>query len=63
MAKDIYLIMRKYALLSPRLSQGEAKKSSSKQGRCESEKQHKGAFCETKVDSIAQPAEQPVQTV
>lgn len=36
MAKDIYLIMKQYALHSPRLSQGEAKKSSSKQGRSES---------------------------
>ncbi len=63
MAKDIYLIMKQYAVLFPRLRLEEAKKSSSKHYRSESEKQHEGAFCETKVDSLAQPAEQPVQTV
>jgi hypothetical protein len=63
MAKDIYLIMKQYALLSPKLSREEADKSSSKQSRGESEKQHEGDFCQSKVDSLAQPAEEPVQAL
>ena len=63
MAKDIYLIMKQYALLSPKLSREEVDKSSSKQGRSESEKQHEGDLCRNKVDSLAQPVEELVQAL
>ena len=57
MAKDIYLLMKQYALLSPRLSRGEAEKSSSKPDRSESDKKHEEDVGETKVAPLAQSAD------
>ncbi len=61
MAKDIYLIMKQYALLSPKLSRGETKKSLLKPGSSEPENQSEKDVDETKVDLLAQQADVPVQ--
>jgi len=63
MAKDIYLIMKQCALLSPKLSRKEAEKSSSKQGKGELERQREGDLYLNKVDSLAQATEEPVQVL
>jgi hypothetical protein len=63
MAKDIYLIMKQCAVLSPKSSRGGAGRSSSEQLKGESEKQREGGSQRDKVDSLAQPAEEPVQAL
>ena len=63
MAKDIYLIMKQCAVLSPKLGREGANKSSSKQLKGEAEKQREGDLQRDKVDSLAQPADEPVQAL
>lgn len=50
MAKDIYLIMKQCAVLSPKLSREESGKASQKRGECKVEKQ-----CEGDKRSILRP--------